>query len=79
MRLINLDDFENDLALLVIRGKSMNKEVLVAGATGRTGRIIVEVLKNHGFTTHVLARDLPNARKLLGDMVIYHQGDVRDA
>ena len=56
----------------------MNKEVLVAGATGRTGRIIVEVLKNHGFTTHVLARDLPNARKLLGDMVIYHQGDVRD-
>jgi uncharacterized protein YbjT (DUF2867 family) len=56
----------------------MNKAVLVAGATGRTGLIIVEKLINHGVSPHVLVRDIPNAKKLLGDKVIYHQGDVRD-
>lgn len=55
----------------------MNKAVLVAGATGRTGQIIVQELINSGFSPHVLIRDIPSAKELFGDKVTYHQGDVR--
>jgi uncharacterized protein YbjT (DUF2867 family) len=55
----------------------MNKAVLVAGATGRTGQIIVKELINSGFSPHVLIRDIPSAKELFGDKVTYHQGDVR--
>lgn len=56
----------------------MNKAILVAGATGRTGQIIVEELLNHGFSPHALVRDIPGAKNILGEEVVYHQGDVRD-
>jgi len=52
-------------------------QILVAGATGRTGRIIVQKLLQRGLTPHVLARDLDAAQNRFGDDVIYHQGDVR--
>ena len=56
----------------------MNKAVLVAGATGRSGQIIVNEIKNHGFYTHALVRDIPTAQNLLGNDIIFHEGDVRD-
>lgn len=55
----------------------MNK-ILVAGATGRTGRIIIRKLIRQGYTPHALVRDPTAAQVLLGDHVIYHQGDVRE-
>lgn len=57
----------------------MNHEIFVAGATGRTGRIIIQKLIHQGYTPHALVRDPAAARELLGDRVIYHQGDVREA
>lgn len=55
----------------------MDKNILVAGATGRTGRIIVSILLRMGIVPHVLVRDIPTAQKILGDSVTYHEGDVR--
>ena len=56
----------------------MKKEILVAGATGRLGRIVVEKLVESGIQPRVLVRDLPQAKALFGQGAIYHQGDVRD-
>lgn len=56
----------------------MSQEILVAGATGRTGKIIVEKLIHQGGKPHVLVRDLPTARERWGNTVTYHRGDVRD-
>ena len=56
----------------------MEQNVLVAGATGQTGRIIVRKLIEMGMVPHVLVRDIPVAQKLLGDSIIYHKGDVRE-
>ncbi len=55
------------------------ENILVAGATGRTGRIIVEKLIKRSHTPHVLVRDMDAAQLLFSDPVIYHQGDVREA
>jgi uncharacterized protein YbjT (DUF2867 family) len=55
----------------------MNKISLVAGATGRTGRIIIKKLLHQGSVTHALVRNVAAAEKHLGPGVIYHQGDVR--
>jgi uncharacterized protein YbjT (DUF2867 family) len=56
----------------------MAQEVLVAGATGGTGRIIVGNLIQMGITPHVLVRDIPAAQKILSEPVTYHEGDVRN-
>ncbi len=55
----------------------MVNRVLIAGATGRTGRLIVDQLMVNGNLTHVLVRDLISARELFGEKVHYHVGDVR--
>ena len=56
----------------------MSKEILVAGATGRTGKIIIKKLLQKGIKPHVLVRDYPSALDLWQDSVTYHLGDVRD-
>ena len=54
------------------------KTVLVAGATGQTGRLIVTELLAIGYSVRALARDAAKARQTLGDKVEIVQGDVRD-
>jgi uncharacterized protein YbjT (DUF2867 family) len=52
--------------------------VLVAGATGGTGRALVRNLTAQGFTVKALVRDEDKARAVLGDDIRYAVGDVRD-
>ena len=56
----------------------MTKKLLVAGGTGRTGRIIVQKWLALGQRPRVLVRDLAAARGLLGEQPDLVQGDVRD-
>ena len=56
----------------------MTTNILVAGATGRTGRIIIKLLLKQGISPHVLVRDVSTAQELLGAKVVYHHGDIRD-
>lgn len=55
------------------------RRVLVAGATGETGRRVVAALRARGDAVRALARDAARARAVLGDDVEVHVGDVRDA
>lgn len=52
--------------------------VLVAGATGQTGRLVVQQLLADGYVVRALARDPAKAKETLGDKVQYVQGDVRE-
>lgn len=52
--------------------------VLVAGATGGTGRALVRNLQAEGYSVRALVRDLDKARLVLGDNVDLRTGDVRD-
>lgn len=54
------------------------KSVLVAGATGQTGRLIVSDLLASGFQVRALVRDTAKARQLLGDRVELVVGDIKD-
>ncbi len=54
------------------------KKVLVAGATGQTGQLIVGELLANGYEVRALVRDVTKARKVLGDQVELVQGDVKD-
>ncbi len=54
------------------------KKVLVAGATGQTGSLIVSELLASGYEVRALVRDTAKARKLLGDKVELVQGDIKD-
>jgi uncharacterized protein YbjT (DUF2867 family) len=56
----------------------MTRKTLIAGATGRTGKIIVDKLLQTGIKPTVLVRDIPTAKCLWENSVSYHQGDVRD-
>lgn len=56
----------------------MDKYYLVAGATGKTGRIIVQMLLDRGVKPRVLVRDQDSAQNLFGDQVDVYVGDVRD-
>lgn len=56
----------------------MKQTILIAGGTGRTGRIIVQKLLALGQQPRVLVRDMAAARKLLGEKPLLFQGDVRD-
>ena len=55
-----------------------SRTVLVAGATGGTGRPLVRNLLAQGYTVTALVRDEKKARTVLGDDVSYAVGDVRD-
>ena len=52
--------------------------VVVAGATGGTGRALVYNLQKQGYGVRAFVRDTAKARVVLGDDVEYVQGDVRD-
>lgn len=54
----------------------MNEKIAVAGATGRTGRWIVQKLLERGVKPHALVRDLDQAAHL-GEGSFYFQSDVR--
>jgi uncharacterized protein YbjT (DUF2867 family) len=52
-------------------------EVLVVGATGETGRVVVRKLLLRGFRVRVLVRNLYSSTlDLLGTGVTYTQGDL---
>jgi uncharacterized protein YbjT (DUF2867 family) len=53
------------------------KRVLVAGASGQTGRRCVALLVERGVGVRVLARDAGRARLLFAGVEV-HEGDVRD-
>ena len=52
--------------------------VLVAGATGSIGRIVIGLLHEEGFTVRAMSRDPENARALYGDDYEWVRADVRD-
>lgn len=56
----------------------MEKNYLIAGATGKTGRIIVQMLLDRGVRPRILVRDQDLAQNLFGDTVDIFVGDVRD-
>jgi len=60
-----------------VYSKSSGK-VLVAGATGRTGRLIVNKLLDQGHTVRVFVRNEEKAKKLFSDAVEIAVGDVKD-
>lgn len=53
-------------------------QVLVAGATGQTGRQIVKHLTESGFRVRALSRDVAKAMDELGPGIEYVEGDVKD-
>ncbi|MCC5794338.1 MAG: SDR family oxidoreductase [Chromatiales bacterium] len=59
-------------------GHGATERVLVTGATGRTGQLVVEQLLEQGRTVRVLARNAEGARGLFGDRVEIAVGDVRN-
>lgn len=52
--------------------------VLVAGATGGTGRALVRNLTIQGYSVTAFVRDEKKARTVLGDDIAYAVGDVRE-
>jgi uncharacterized protein YbjT (DUF2867 family) len=54
------------------------KTVLVAGATGQTGKLVVKELTAQGYEVRALVRDLDKGRQALGDGVTLVKGDVKD-
>jgi uncharacterized protein YbjT (DUF2867 family) len=55
----------------------MKNNILVAGATGRTGQIIVHKLLAHGLNPRILVRDPGAAKKLFGRNIPSHQSDIK--
>lgn len=56
----------------------MKNKILVAGASGRLGQIVTQILVSNRIFPGVLVRDLSKATLLFGQEVSYHIGDVRD-
>lgn len=54
------------------------RTVLVAGATGQTGQLVVKELRAEGFVIRALVRDADKARATLGEDVELMVGDVKD-
>jgi uncharacterized protein YbjT (DUF2867 family) len=52
--------------------------VVVAGATGGTGRALVRNLREQGYEVRAFVRDADKARVVLGDEIQYAEGDVRE-
>jgi len=55
------------------------RPVMIVGATGRTGRLIVERLIERGITVHALVRDEAKGRAMLPSGVRQFIGDVRSS
>ncbi|MGK0441682.1 MAG: hypothetical protein ACJA0N_001483 [Pseudohongiellaceae bacterium] len=53
-----------------------NRVVLVAGATGGTGRLVVEQLIAEGFEVRAMVRNLDKGKRVLGEKVKLVQADV---
>ena len=53
-------------------------KVLVAGATGESGRLVVAELISQGYQVRAFVRDADRAREVLGDEVELALGDVRE-
>jgi uncharacterized protein YbjT (DUF2867 family) len=61
-----------------VEGASDSREiVVVAGATGGTGKAVVANLLDQGYAVRAFVRDADKARTVLGDDVEYATGDVR--
>jgi uncharacterized protein YbjT (DUF2867 family) len=54
------------------------RTVLVAGATGQTGQLIVRELLASGYAVRALVRDTAKARQTLGEEVQLVQADIKD-
>lgn len=54
------------------------QNVVVIGATGQTGRLVVADLRQAGYTVRAFVRDADKARSLLGADVEIMTGDVKD-
>jgi uncharacterized protein YbjT (DUF2867 family) len=52
--------------------------IMVAGATGRTGKFIVESLRAKGIPVRALARNAEKAQEIAGEGVEIIEGDLRD-
>lgn len=68
-------------AILVSACTGLNpapKTILVAGASGQTGQLIVQHLQRSGYQVRALVRDTAKARAQLGEDVEYVQADVKD-
>jgi len=52
--------------------------ILVAGATGRTGRIVVQLLREQGYRVRGMTRNKESAIKQFGAEIEWVQADVRD-
>ncbi|MDJ0927537.1 MAG: SDR family oxidoreductase [Gammaproteobacteria bacterium] len=72
------------LLLAVLSGCAATTEqagsgtVLVVGATGQTGRLVVADLRSAGFEVRAFARDADKARRILGNEIAVFTGDVKD-
>jgi len=60
------------------RADNQGQTVLVAGATGSIGRIVIGLLKEQGFQVRAMSRDPQAAAQRFGDGYEWVQGDVRD-
>ena len=56
------------LKLLIVDTAYMDRLVAVMGATGRTGKHIVEKLLEKEIRVRILSRDLPKAKKMFGNI-----------
>jgi uncharacterized protein YbjT (DUF2867 family) len=57
----------------------MPQQILVIGGNGRTGRHIVQKLKQHGYAVRVLTRDISTTRKHFDANVDVVAGDITQA
>ncbi len=53
--------------------------VLVAGATGGTGKLVVEELIKHGYSVRAMVRDTAKGKKVLGESIQLVKADVTQA
>ncbi|WP_017318915.1 SDR family oxidoreductase [Mastigocladopsis repens] len=60
-------------------GTSVDDLVLVAGATGGVGQLVVANLLEKGFKVRTLTRNAAKAQKMFNDRVEVAIGDIRDA
>ncbi len=55
-----------------------SETVLVAGATGRTGRLVIALLKDKGYHVRAMTRDAVRARGTIGAEYDWVEADVRN-
>jgi nucleoside-diphosphate-sugar epimerase len=62
---------------MLLAGPSTAETVLVAGATGRTGSVLIKSLKDQGYAVRALARDVDEAKRELGADYDWVKADIR--